>query len=225
LSNKDKGFGDSISHFEYIIVENAPNSALMKLLTQSFYLQEDVVGLARQLLGKVIETHLPEGITRARIIETEAYRAPEDRASHAWNNRRTARTETMFQEGGRAYVYLCYGIHHLFNVVTGPEDLPHAILVRGALPLSGFEHISARWKSPMKKGQVMPLSGPGVFSKAMGIHTGFDGENLIQGRIRIGSDGVEVAESEVRALPRVGIDYAGEDAMLLWRFVWEGDWG
>lgn len=193
----------------------------MNLLTKDFYLQEDVVALARQLLGKVIETRLPEGITRARIIETEAYRAPEDRASHAWNNRRTARTETMFQEGGRAYVYLCYGIHHLFNVVTGPEDLPHAILVRGAIPLSGLEHISSRWKSPMKNGVVMPLNGPGVFSKALGIHTGLDREDLQTGRIRIWEDGVEVPDSEVRAFPRVGVEYAGEDAKLLWRFVWE----
>ncbi len=109
-----------------------------------WYLREDVVNLAQELLGKVIRTEFDGVVTSAIITETEADRGPEDRASHAWNNRRTARTETMFAEGGVAYVYLCYGIHHLFNVVTGPKDLPHAVLLRAVEPVEGLEAMLQR---------------------------------------------------------------------------------
>jgi DNA-3-methyladenine glycosylase len=106
-------------------------------LPADFYLRTDVVQIARELLGKVLVTAFDGHRTAARISETEAYRAPDDRASHAFGNRRTARTEVMFQPGGRAYIYLCYGIHHLFNVVTAPADVAHAVLVRAAEPLEG----------------------------------------------------------------------------------------
>ena len=110
----------------------------MKQLPRSFYLATDVVDLARELLGKVILTEVDGLRTSAIITETEAYAGETDKASHAFGGRRTARTEVMYAQGGTAYVYLCYGIHHLFNVVTNQRDVPHAVLVRAAAPLEGI---------------------------------------------------------------------------------------
>ena len=142
------------------------NSLQLKL-NKEYYQNPNVVQVAQDLLGKVLCTHL-EGVERKAIItETEAYEGSIDKASHAYGNRRTARTEIMFGPGGTAYVYLCYGIHHLFNVVTGPENLPHAVLIRALLPLEGLEWIAlARGKYAGKR----PLmGGPGTVSQGMGI--------------------------------------------------------
>ena len=106
-------------------------------LAQSFYLRNDVVGIARELLGKVVCTQINGTLTTALVTETEAYAGVADRASHAYGDRRTKRTEPMYSAGGIAYVYLCYGIHHLFNIVTNKKDIPHAILIRSGKPLSG----------------------------------------------------------------------------------------
>lgn len=187
------------------------------LLPKAYYLHEDVVTIAQSLLGKILETNHNGIITAGRIIETEAYRAPEDRASHAWNNRRTPRTETMFQEGGRAYIYLCYGIHHLFNVVTGPAEVPHAVLIRALIPLEGQETMQER------RGRKVPFqrlcNGPGSLSRALGIHTHWDGEDLTRGRIRIWEDGFTTEKKHIQSLPMVGVEYAGADALLPWRFL------
>ncbi len=119
-----------------------------KRLTNDFYRRTDVVQVARELLGKVLVTQFERIRTAGIITEVEAYRAPDDRACHAWNNRRTKRTEVMFREGGTAYIYLCYGIHHLFNVVTAPEDVAHAILIRAVEPLEGLEFMRLRRQTP-----------------------------------------------------------------------------
>lgn len=142
-------------------------------LPESFFQSTDVVAVAKQLLGKVVVTHINEGLTKGRIVETEAYRAPDDRACHAWNNRRTKRTETMFARGGTAYVYLCYGIHHLFNVVTGPEGTAHAVLIRGIEPLYNLDLMLSRRNMEQVRPQLS--GGPGVLSKALGITTDLDG--------------------------------------------------
>ena len=110
------------------ILHVQPNNATR--LPPEFYQTTDVVQIARDLLGKVLVTHFDGQYTAGRITETEAYRAPDDRACHAWNNRLTPRTRVMFEPGGTAYVYLCYGIHHLFNVVTAPAVMAHAVLIR-----------------------------------------------------------------------------------------------
>ena len=102
-------------------------------------MRKDVVGIARELLGKVVCTRIDGELTTALITETEAYAGVTDKASHAYGDRRTKRTEPMYSTGGVAYVYLCYGIHHLFNVVTNKKDVPHAILVRSGKPLSGIK--------------------------------------------------------------------------------------
>src|ERR1017187_7820728 len=113
-------------------------------LKREFYLREDVVQIAKELLGKVLFTNIGGKITAGIITETEAYAGITDKASHAYNNRRTPRTETMYAEGGVAYVYLCYGIHHLFNVVTAQKDTPHAVLIRAIKPIEGIPAILKR---------------------------------------------------------------------------------
>src|SRR5262245_49210922 len=102
---------------------------MMTKLPLSFFEGEDVVQIARDLLGKILATNFDRQFTSGRIVETEAYAGIVDRASHAYGGRRTARTEIMYRGGGTAYVYLCYGIHHLFNIVTNAVDVPHAILI------------------------------------------------------------------------------------------------
>lgn len=189
-----------------------------EVLPASFYEQEDVVKLARDLIGKILVTCFDGIITAGRISETEAYEGVTDRACHAWNGRRSVRTEVMYASGGTAYVYLCYGIHHLFNVVTNKKDTPHAILIRGLEPLLGIEHMLARTGKP----KLTPTftSGPGNVSKALGIHTRHTGQSLINTpEIFIVSDGTTYPQAQIKATPRIGVDYAGEDAALLYRFV------
>lgn len=188
-----------------------------------FYTQTDVVQLARELLGKVLVTKFNGLRTTGRITETEAYRAPEDRASHAFGNRRTARTEVMFQEGGRAYIYLCYGIHHLFNVVTGPEGMAHAVLVRAVEPLEGLETMFERRGMASANPKRIPpnlTTGPGALAQALGMSTLFTGQSLLapDSPIWIEDTHENYSEDEIAAGPRIGVDYAGECAAWPWRF-------
>ena len=117
---------------------------MKRLIPQSFYESPDVVEISKKLLGKYLVTHINNKTCVGKIVETEAYRAPDDKACHAYNNKRTSRTETMFAQGGIAYVYLCYGIHHLFNVVTGPKEKAHAVLIRALEPIDGMEYMMER---------------------------------------------------------------------------------
>ncbi|MBL7779797.1 MAG: DNA-3-methyladenine glycosylase [Saprospiraceae bacterium] len=185
----------------------------------SFYTRTDVVQIARELLGKVLVTAFDGRRTAGMITETEAYRAPDDRASHAYNNRRTARTEVMFAEGGHAYVYLCYGIHHLFNVVTGPRDTAHAVLIRAVEPLEGIEWMleRRRMKNPNHPGLT---TGPGALAQALGITTQWTGQNMLlpDSPVWIEDRGISIAESAIVAGKRIGVDYAGECAEWPWRF-------
>lgn len=187
-------------------------------LPASFYLQDDVVSLARQLIGKVLVTNLDGALCTGRIIETEAYNGITDRASHAFGGRRTARTEVMFHQGGVAYVYLCYGIHHLFNVVTNMQDIPHAVLVRAIEPMEGRDHMMRRMRRQSWKTGIG--AGPGNLTRAMGITTAMSGKSLLSDELFLADDGF-VTEAVV-ATPRIGVDYAGEDALLPYRFVVKG---
>lgn len=157
----------------------------MRILSADFYRREDTVQIAKELLGKVIITEFNGLLTSARIVETEAYKAPEDKACHAYLDRNTKRTRTMFLPGGVAYIYLCYGIHHLFNVVTGPEGAAHAVLIRAAEPLTGLATMLQR--RGMEKLKPQLSAGPGVMSKALGIEKHFDALSLTEpaGLIRI----------------------------------------
>jgi DNA-3-methyladenine glycosylase len=185
-------------------------------LEHSFYLRNDVVGIARELLGKVVCTRIDGRLTTAMITETEAYAGVADKASHAYGDRRTRRTEPMYGAGGAAYVYLCYGIHHLFNVVTNKADIPHAILIRSGKPLSGTgPMVERRQRKDIDKNL---LGGPGSFAQALGIRTSDTGADLSGSRVWVEDQGLKTADSNITAGPRVGIDYAEEDAQRPYRF-------
>lgn len=185
-------------------------------LPLSFYLKDDVVSIAKNLLGKWLCTEIDGFMTGGMIIETEAYRGPEDKASHAYRNRRTKRTEVMFQQGGIAYVYLCYGMHNLFNVVTNVEGVPHAVLIRALKPSCGLETMEKR------RGTSKNLTtGPGAVCQALGIDRTFNGRSLSSSSIWIEDRGVEIDQKNITSTARIGIGYAQEDALLPWRFVLE----
>ena len=188
----------------------------MKKLDYYFYNRTDVVNIARELLGKVLVTQWNGVVTSGRIVETEAYRGVTDRASHAWNGRRTGRTEIMYDEGGKGYVYLCYGIHHLFNVVTNIKDTPHAVLVRAVEPLEGISTMLQR--TGKKKPDRTLTSGPGNVSKALGLLVSHSGVSLLEEAVFIADDGYALKKKDIIATTRIGVDYAGEDALLPYRF-------
>ena len=190
----------------------------MNLLPRDFYTRTDVLQISKDLLGKVLVTQIGGHLTSVIISETEAYRAPDDQACHAWKNRRTSRTETMFARGGSAYVYLCYGIHHLFNVVTAKEETAHAVLIRAGQALDGTEQMLQRRGFSQVSPQL--TAGPGVMSKALGIRTSHDGVDLTDKNspIWIENRGIEVEPTQIATGPRVGVAFAGESAELPWRF-------
>lgn len=195
----------------------APIVSSFNKLPKEFYLRRDVIRIARELLGKIIVTKFDGIITAARIVETEAYNGAVDKASHAYGNRRTNRTEVMFAEGGIAYVYLCYGIHHLFNVVTNIKDTPHAVLVRAAEPVTGIADMMIRTGKKIQDNTL--TRGPGNVSKALGIYTKHTGMSLLSDELYIADDGYKLKPSLVGITPRIGVDYAAEDALLPYRFV------
>lgn len=186
-------------------------------LTLGFYDRPDVLAIARELLGKIIVTNFNGALTTARIVETEAYAGVIDKASHAYGGRRTARTEVMYREGGVAYVYLIYGIHQMFNIVTNKADIPHAILIRGAEPLLGIPFMLQR--TGKTKVDFTLTRGPGNVSKALGFNTGHTGLSLLGDECYLASDGFVPAEEDIVATPRIGVDYAGADALLPYRFI------
>jgi DNA-3-methyladenine glycosylase len=187
----------------------------MKLSTE-FYRQDDVTAVAKQLIGMVICTQIDGVLTSGIITETEAYAGITDRASHAFGGRRTKRNEVMYGGPGVAYVYLCYGIHHLFNVVTNAESVPHAVLLRAIKPLEG-ESVMLQRRGLQKSGSRF-TGGPGTASAALGIKTSMNGIPLSGDKIWIEDRGLQVPEHQILATPRIGVAFAGEDALLPYRF-------
>jgi len=185
-------------------------------LNDSFYNHNDVLFIAKELIGKILVTRFNKMLTAARIVETEAYNGVTDKASHAYSGRRTNRTEIMYRSGGVAYVYLCYGIHHLFNVVTNSKDIPHAVLIRAAEPVFGIETMLFRTGKTVFDYTL--TKGPGNVSKALGITSKYTGSNLLGKEIYIINDGFEPEQNRLIASPRIGVDYAAEDALLPYRF-------
>ena len=191
---------------------------MFQKLPQSFYLREDVVQISKDLLGKYLVTNFDQKITVGKIVETEAYRAPDDKACHAYGNKLTNRTKTMFEKGGTSYVYLCYGIHHLFNIVTAPEGMAHAILIRGIEPIENVNVMLQRRNFAKLKYNL--TAGPGTLTKALGISTNHNGLSLTDKKntIWIEDRGDIILEKNIIASPRVGVDYAEECALWDWRF-------
>lgn len=190
------------------------------MLPLKFYTSHDVVSIAQQLLGKLLVTEIDGQKTSGIITETEAYAGVTDRASHAYGGRRTKRTEVMYMEGGNAYVYLCYGIHHLFNVVTNEAGTPHAVLIRAIEPVDGLEIMQLRRK--MSKLTHALTAGPGALSKALGISTEMTGLSLFGDSVYI-EDRPPLPDTQIVAATRIGVNYAGEDALLPYRFYIKGN--
>lgn len=190
-------------------------------LRRDFYTRGDALAVARDLLGKLLVVPAPAGErVSGRIVEVEAYCGVEDRASHAYAGRRTARNRSMYRAGGVAYVYFVYGMHHQFNVVNGPEGLPHAVLVRAVEPFEGVELM--RLRRPARKDREL-TSGPGKLCEALGIDRSFDGEELLGPRVWLEETGPPPADEEIAAGPRIGVAYAGADALKPWRFWIKGN--
>jgi DNA-3-methyladenine glycosylase len=184
-------------------------------LPREFYARQNVLTVARELLGKLLVVRANDGSrVSGMIVETEAYRGPEDRASHAYGGRRTKRTETMYQLGGTVYVYFVYGMYYQFNVVTNIRDTPHAVLVRALQPVEGIENMRDRRQTHSDRNLT---SGPGKLCIAMGIDRKMDREDLLGERVWI-EEGEKIPGTRIATGPRVGIDYAEEWTEKPWRF-------
>lgn len=190
-------------------------------LPKSFYTRTDVLQISKELLGKYLVTQIDGIRTAGKIVETEAYRGPDDQACHARNNHRTPRTEPFFREGGIAYVYICYGIHHLFNVITAKKDMPHAVLIRAVEPVEGIPAMLQRRNYDKVKPAL--TAGPGAAGKALGIHKDYNTTDLQSNLIWIEDRGDVIDESQIFAGMRVGMGSAGESALLPWRFYIKGN--
>lgn len=192
------------------------------ILPLEYYLSEDVVSLSKHLLGKVVVTNSQGKTTAGIIVETEAYRAPEDKGSHAFSGRRTPRNESMFHTGGCAYVYISYGIHPMLNVVTAPKDVPHAILIRAIEPIEGLEIMMTR--RGINKTDFRLTNGPGKLAVALGIDKSFDGRLLTDKSIRIFETDSVISENLIVSGSRVGFSkHTGEAAHYPWRFYIKGN--
>ncbi len=187
----------------------------MNKLSLSFYLRNDVVKIARELLGKVLVSNFDNQYTSGRIVETEAYAGEIDKASHAFKGR-TKRTEVMYAEGGVAYVYLCYGIHQMFNIVCNKQGTPHAVLIRAVEPIEGTKTMLQRTGKKILDETI--TRGPGNVGKAFGFHTSQCGMSLQSDEMFIANDGFKVKPSDIVTSPRIGVDYAGDHAAWHYRF-------
>ena len=184
-------------------------------LARNFY-EQPTLEVARQLLGKHLVRQHAEGITIGRIVETEAYIGPEDKACHA-SKGRTGRTEIMFGAAGHAYVYLIYGFHHMLNIVTERVDHPAAVLIRAVEPLAGVELMQARRGTRERRNLC---SGPGKLCKAFAVDRTLNGDDLCGSVIYIEDRGEKIAR--VVTTPRIGVDYAGAWKRKPWRFFIKG---
>jgi DNA-3-methyladenine glycosylase len=194
----------------------------MKQVQQNYFIDNDVVYLAEDLLGKILQTEIDGIICSGIITETEAYRAPDDKASHAYGNRRTKRTETLFGPAGHAYIYLNYGIHHLFNIVCAAESLAHAVLIRAIYP---YKNVTIQLERRKRNHAIAPykgiFDGPGKLSQALGINTALNGINICRNEspIRILESNFKIKDDYKSSTPRIGIDYAEEWIDKPWRFL------
>lgn len=189
------------------------------IIPQSFYEDKDVVSLAKLLLGKLVTTFVDGEITSGIIVETEAYRAPDDKGCHAYGDKKTERTKTMFLKGGVAYIYLCYGMHGMLNVVTGPEGYAHAVLIRAIAPVEGQPIMCQRRKMYSKTYEL--TNGPGKFAQALGITKILDGTTLFnhENVIFISDIQKNIDENDIISGPRVGMTHhVGSCAHRPWRF-------
>lgn len=185
-------------------------------LPRSFYAR-DVLDVAPDCIGKILVHAAPEGILAARIVETEAYRGPEDQAAHSANGRRTARTEAMFGPPGHAYMYLLYGTSWALNLVTGGLGEPQAVLVRAVEPVRGAALMSVRRGVAATRREIS--NGPGKLCHALGLDRSFYGADLTAAPLFLSDGGA----GPVASSKRINIDYAGTWAEKQWRFYERGN--
>ena len=190
-------------------------------LPESYYHNPDAVALSRDLIGKYLFTCIDGELTGGYIVETEAYTGVNDKAAHSYGGRVTPRTQTMYLKGGVSYVYLCYGIHEMFNIVVAEEGQPHAILIRAVQPTEGLDIMMRRRNLDKPKPNI--TKGPGSVAKALGISRKINAMSLQSDVIWVEDRGLVFPDEEVAAGPRIGVDYAGEDALLPYRFYVKGN--
>ena len=193
----------------------------MKKLPLNFYERRDVVQIAKELLGKILVTNFDGLITSGRIVETEAYVALIDKASHSFAGRRTSRNEHMYANAGTAYVYICYGMHQMFNIVTNEKNIPDAVLIRAVEPLQGIDIMLERTGKPVLDKTL--TRGPGNVGKALGIFKHHSGLHLLDETIYIKDDGLRYKKNEIGTSTRIGVESAGRDALLPYRFYVKGN--
>jgi DNA-3-methyladenine glycosylase len=192
-----------------------------KKLGEAFYDRADVLKIARELLGKILVTRFDGVYTSGRIVETEAYAGVGDRASHAFGGKRTARSEAIYGAPGEIYMYICYGMHHLFNVVTNKKDIPHAVLIRSLEPLQGISAMLQRTGKPELDYTL--TRGPGNLSRALGLNKQHSGGSLLSDEIYIADDGLKYKKGQILVTKRIGVESAREDAERLYRFIVVGN--
>ena len=193
----------------------------MKKIPLSFYKRKDVVLIAKELIGKIIITHFDGELTSARIVETEAYVGHIDKASHAFGGKRTARNEHMYAAAGTAYVYICYGLYHMMNVVTNDKDIPDAVLIRAVEPIDGIETMAKR--TGKKTNDKTITRGPGNVGKALGIFKHHSGNYLLGNEIYLADDNSKIPDENIGISARIGVESAGKDALLPYRFYLKGN--
>jgi DNA-3-methyladenine glycosylase len=194
---------------------------MKKKLPLSFYGNKDVLSVAHGLIGKVLVTDFDGNITSGRIVETEAYMGLTDKASHSFAGRRTSRNEHMYAGAGTAYVYICYGMHQMFNIVTNEKNIPDAVLVRAVEPLEGIDIMLQRTGKP--KLDFTLTRGPGNVGKALGIFKKHSGLHLLDDEIYIVDDGTYFSKDEIGISKRIGVESAGPDGLLPYRFYIRGN--
>lgn len=193
----------------------------MKKLPLSFYSRKDVLTIAREMLGKVVYTNIDGKLTSGRVVETEGYVGMVDKASHAFGGRRTSKNEHMYHAPATAYIYVCYGVHQMLNIVTNEKDIPDAVLIRAIEPIDGLEIMSQRTGKSEQDPTI--TRGPGNVGKALGIHKRNSGIHLLDDVIYLMDDGVELPKNSIGVSSRIGVGSAGDDALLPYRYYVKGN--
>ena len=190
-------------------------------LPLSFYQNDDVVLISKNLLGKQLHSLIDGHLTAGIIVETEAYRGPEDKGSHAFNGRRTTRNDVMYSAGGVTYMYICYGIHDMLNIVTGPSDSSHAVLIRALEPTKGIDIM--RERRALYTDDRRLCKGPGALAKAMGLRKAHNNISLLGGRIWIEETGISLQDEDIVSSPRIGLNIEEPYKSIPWRFYIKGN--
>lgn len=193
----------------------------MKKVPLSFYQRKDVVKIAKELLGKIVVTNFDGQITSGRIVETEAYVGITDKASHSFAGKRTSRNEHMYSAAGTAYIYICYGMHQMLNIVTNDKEIPDAILIRAVEPLEGIEMMAQR--TGKKESDKTLTRGPGNVGKALGIFKHHSGLYLLDDEIYLLVDNKKIPDEDIGISKRIGVENAGSDGLLPYRFYVKGN--